>query len=139
MALLEFDLAEVRQLCEHAIAAKERHLNYITTLAPEDAPEAQPGLILVGDHGVYLMSNGKPGLTKEDGKRHVVAYAKGINPTVDDFDTWWEAKRATYGGDDGADDVPWAEAILEMIGANPNATTLQIEISEDGLELKGLV
>jgi Protein of unknown function (DUF3085) len=45
-------------------------------------------LILVKDHGVYLMS--EIGESKPDGGgRKRVAYATGCNPSVDDFDTWW--------------------------------------------------
>jgi hypothetical protein len=136
MAQLEFDLAGVRKLCEHAMAATEWSRAYEDM--EEGGSEARPGLILVGDRGVYLMSNGNPGLLKEDGKGHVVVYAEGINPTVDDFETWWAAKNATFGGDDGAYYIPWALPILKMIGQNPNATKLQIELLEDTLELKGV-
>jgi hypothetical protein len=61
---------------------------------------AKPGLWLVGDHGVYLMSNGAPGMMRPDGKSAVVAYADGIDPKKDK--DWWDAKRHTFGGDDGS-------------------------------------
>lgn len=140
MAILEFDLQDVLKLCVHAMQAREHSRGYEDLADPSG--EAHPGLILVGDQGVYLMSNGKPGLMKDDGDGHVVAYARGMNPDVDDFDTWWSAKRATFGGDDGADYLPWAKQIIEMnarrhMEKRP-ATKLLIELSTDTLGLVGL-
>ena len=53
-------------------------------------------LMLVGDHGVYLMS-----FAQEPDKRQIV-YAEGCNPKTDD--DFYENKRHIFGGDDGADD-----------------------------------
>lgn len=47
-----------------------------------DQSKVKPALILVGDHGVYLITN-----AKADGSpssRGTVAYAKGCNPGLDD-------------------------------------------------------
>lgn len=56
-------------------------------------------VILVKDHGVYLMS--EIGENKPDGGgRKSVAYATGCNPDVDDFDSWWNRALAELGGDD---------------------------------------
>jgi hypothetical protein len=87
----------------------------------EDVP---PGLLLVGDHGVYLMTNATPGVLKPDGSGHSeVIYANGINPDKDDG--WWEAKRETFGGDDGVEfiDLP------EMSDGDP--VLLEINIFGD--------
>lgn len=61
------------------------------------------GFWLVKDHGVYLMSNGSPRLTLEEGKRGQVVYAKGCNPDKDP--DWYEAAY-TLGGDDFAIFIP---------------------------------
>jgi hypothetical protein len=58
--------------------------------------ETGPGLWLVGDHGVYLMSN-------TAAKASAIVYARECDPTKLPFDTWWEKKQATFGGDDGVE------------------------------------
>ncbi|MDX0124483.1 DUF3085 domain-containing protein [Sinorhizobium meliloti] len=57
------------------------------------------GFWIVGDHGVYLVHNGN----KPDDEAAVVVYARECNPETLPFDEWWENKRASFGGDDGAD------------------------------------
>ena len=59
-----------------------------------DQSTSVPGLWLVKDEGVYLMSNGQPGLhvdPEDDKSKHMVIYAEGHGP-----DTW-------LGGDDFVD------------------------------------
>jgi len=58
--------------------------------------ETGPGLWLVGDHGVYLMSN-------TAAKASAIVYAHRCDPTKFPFDTWWEKKQATFGGGDGVE------------------------------------
>jgi len=55
-----------------------------------------PGLWLVGDEGVYLMSN-----TTTD--KRTIIYARECDPTKHDFETWWANKRAGFGGGDGVE------------------------------------
>jgi Protein of unknown function (DUF3085) len=92
------------------------------------------GLWLVGDQGVYLMSNAaidKP----------TVVYANECDPTALPFEVWWEAKRATFGGDDGVDfiRIEEIEALVAadslrpgerpchlIIGIKPSAFTLSL-------------
>ena len=87
IALLEGEIAE------HGIALSAR---------AEDLDQALigPGLILVGDEGVYLMANVPSETVLAAGVPHV-AYAEEVNPKTLPFDTWWEAKRASFGPDDG--------------------------------------
>ena len=77
-----------------------------------------PGLLLVGDHGVYLMSNGSPGLphpTKSTPERfrHFTVYALGMDPEHDP--DWWETRSHTYGGDDGCDFLPLDSVLEDLI------------------------
>ncbi|MGC9743045.1 DUF3085 domain-containing protein [Pseudomonas sp. P1B16] len=59
-------------------------------------------LVLVKEHGVYLMS--EIGESKPDGGgRKRVAHATGWNPNVDDFDTWCNRACDEFGGDDFAE------------------------------------
>ena len=87
IALLEEEIAE------HGIALSARS---------EDVDPALigPGLILVGDEGVYLMANVANETVLAAGVPHV-AYAAEVNPRTLPSDVWWEAKRASFGADDG--------------------------------------
>ena len=55
-------------------------------------------VILVKDHGVYMMSEN--GERNTEGRRKLLAYAVGCNPDVDDFERWWNLARDELGGDD---------------------------------------
>lgn len=76
--------------------------------------ETGPGFWLVGDHGVYLMHNA----VLDEGQKPGVVYAVECDPTTMDFDDWWDAKRATFGGDDGVDfiDLPTVRQVVEGDG-----------------------
>lgn len=92
---LHFDADTVKTLRAHAEASEP------ATLYGENTGK---GLWLVGDQGVYLMSNGKERLLKPGTESSsVVAYAKECNPETLPFDTWWENKRRSFGGDDGVE------------------------------------
>jgi hypothetical protein len=135
---LHFDLALVRQLLDHSTAANERSSSLeqlyegrfrrdgkeadLDNLTADNFPTADdvdpakipPGLWLVGDQGVYLMSNGRPALLVDaDDTRHVVAHAAEANPGTG-LDSWWGVKRAAFGGDDGVVflELPFAEGLL---------------------------
>jgi hypothetical protein len=86
---LTFDIESLRASAEHSRNAAEHSELYL------EASSKAPGLWLVGDHGVYLMSNGM------GDDRPPVVYAKECNPDTDP-DGWYEVKRSTFGGDDGA-------------------------------------
>lgn len=74
-----------------------------------DISKIPAGLWLVGDRGVYLMSN----VTSEEAKAAPVAhvcYADEVNPEKMSVDEWYDAKGAIFGGDDGVEFLP-AEAL----------------------------
>jgi len=113
LRIISFPMEDVRRLTTHARSCAEWHMPYREMYAemaeadrragrePEPYPhgDPRPALQLVGDHGVYLMSNGLPGLPA-DGDQHVV-YALGGNPRLDpDF---YDFKVDMWGGDDGVD------------------------------------
>jgi hypothetical protein len=72
------------------------------------------GLILVSDHGVYLMSNGLP-RDVVNNERSRLSYAQGFNPDSLDFDEWWHNKESMLGGDDMAMVIPvdWVTPFIE--------------------------
>lgn len=88
----------------------------------------EPGVWLVGDHGVYLCSNGK----LPNGERPFVAYAIECDPRTND--DWFEVKRKTFGGDDGVEFLD-AARLEAMISACPNARHLGISFQPDSMEL----
>lgn len=93
-----------------------------------DTNNKQPGLWLVGDQGVYILSNGK----LADGIKPLVVYAEGCDPNKDD--DWFEVKRRTFGGDDGVDFID-AESLEALIAASPGCTHLQIAFLPDAMQL----
>lgn len=79
--------------------------------ADESGFAPEPSLHFVHDQGLYVMSNGRPNLAKDDPER--VVYAEGFNPNTDEFDDWWEGARAIVGGDDFVEPLP-AEQHVEI-------------------------
>ena len=135
---LHFNQALVRQLLDHSRAATERSPSLdqlyegrfrrdgkdadldnlgsgnFPTSDDVDPTKIPPGLWLVGDQGVYLMSNGKPALLVDPADtRHVVAHAAEANP-AGGVEAWWDVKRAAFGGDDGVVflELSFAEGLL---------------------------
>lgn len=99
MATLTFAAPAVLELLRHAIAAPKHS-------SPYSQEDPGPGLFLVKDEGIYLMSNGKPGLLGEN-EHNKVVYADGYEPLTetrrDGTDTWgerYEKIRDAVGGDD---------------------------------------
>jgi hypothetical protein len=121
---LTFERAGVLALLAHTRAASKRNAPY--SVRTDDEPIG-PKLWLVGDQGVYLISNGGP-MKTADGKIFVV-YADQINPAKVEFDTWYARKRRAFGGDDGIETID-AEDIEKALATYPEASTpLQISLT----------
>jgi hypothetical protein len=70
-----------------------------------DKAKVPAGLWLVGDLGVYLMSNGDPAdKIKPDSDGLYVAYAEECDPKLND--EWYENKVSIFGGDDDCEFLP---------------------------------
>ena len=95
-------------------------------LAPEQ--DERPGLWLVGDEGVYIMSNGK---LAED-QRPLVVYAQECDPKTNS--DYWHYKRQHFGGDDGVEFLDAAE-LVKLIMAAPTATHLTIAMTDSAISL----
>jgi len=127
--MLSFPLEKVRDVLDRGrtdAATYGGFRNPYYGLRPGEGEE--PEIWLVGDHGVYLMSNGK----LPDGARPLVVYAEQCDPTTSD--DWLYIKRATFGGDDGVEflDGAYLEA---MMAASRGATHLCIVFHEDTMQL----
>lgn len=99
-----FDAKQVIPLIEHAMSCTSWSMGY-----HDGAVTPMPGLLLVHDSGVYLMSNGNPILPRKDGgEGSEVVYAENCHP-VNDKDCW-EMSRALVGGDDFVEVMPITDA-----------------------------
>lgn len=112
---LHFDAAAVQRVVDHALRCGTNDV------------------LLVKDQGVYLMSAGEP-RDLIDGESSFVAYAKGMNPTVDPFDDWWDAARNAVGGDDFGEHLPWAREIKALLGQRRRE--IVIRVTSETLELE---
>jgi len=124
MAVLNFNALALRRLVDHAKAAPEHDMGW-----SEDP--AKPALVLVGDQGVYLMSNGKPADQREAQKGNYVAYATDHNPNRDTG--WWDAKRASFGADDGAETLDIIDSVDLLL--KRGETEIRIQIEDDFIGL----
>lgn len=130
---VHFPRAAVVALVAHAKASPEHHKPYGNT--SKDNP---PGLILVGDQGVYLMSSGRPAMADDAPGR--VVYCRESDPTAPgaDFDVWYENKRAIFGGDDGCELLPLAgieQSLTKGVNRNPKAQWFTMLISKRGISV----
>lgn len=130
-ANLTFDKTLLQELINHAKFSTEWSMGYAADKEPA------PALFLVGDEGIYLMSNGKPGLPKdeeaaakqaagEDFFNYKVAYANECNPEKDD--DWYDEKRRLFGGGDGADTLPVSdfEPLDTFVGLNITPNSISV-------------
>ncbi|WP_018240822.1 DUF3085 domain-containing protein [Ensifer sp. BR816] len=90
--------------------------------------EARAGLWLVGDEGVYVMSNGK----LAEGQRPLVVHAEECDPKTNP--DYWHCKRRHFGGDDGVEFIDAAE-LDTLIAAAPGATHLTVVMDDASMSL----
>jgi hypothetical protein len=142
MPTLIFKAADVMRVVLHTLTAKA-HQEELIDYGKDGEGVYRPGspkLLLVHDHGVYLVSNGQPKdliKVRSPNGLHIIdglyaAYAKGCDPAKHP-DTWWDTSRALVGGDDFVEYLPWAEAVREMI--DNGANEIKIGIGPNRLEL----
>jgi len=145
---LHFDRDIVARLLDHTCKALEHSPNYeqlyedrylkkgVTPTKrprPEDIDTSKipPGLWLVGDQGIYLMSNGCPGLRSDDtGKGALVARAFETDPDRHP-DTWYGTKVAAFGGDDGCEFI--SAGIIQQVLTITEGQAFWIDITPDAI------
>lgn len=87
-----------------------------------------PGLWLVGDQGVYIMSNGK----LADGDRPLVVYSGECYPVGNP--DWFHYKHRHFGGDDGIEFID-AERLIPLFDRNFRCTHLRVQLTETEVSL----
>lgn len=103
MIQLRFPLPDVLALADHAISAPGHKPTFADTA---DGKLPVPALWLVGDDGIYLMSNGLPEQPHPGGgDRLLVVHADGYSTATSKHDA-----RDEIGGDDFCDPLPLLDA-----------------------------
>jgi hypothetical protein len=127
--MFTFPIVAVRKVIERGIADAAANGGFRNPYYGTRPGEGEkPGIWLVGDEGVYIMSNGK--LT--DGQRSLIIYAEQCHPKGD-ID-WWDYKRRHFGADDGIEFIE-AERLLQLFDRDLRATHLNIVLSEAEISL----
>lgn len=88
----------------------------------------KPGLWLVGDNGVYIMSNGK----LSEGDRPLVVYSEECHPVGNP--DWFDYKRRHFGADVGIEFIE-AERLILLINRDCRYTHLRVQLSEADISL----
>lgn len=87
-----------------------------------------PGLWLVGDQGVYILSNGR----LADGDRPLVVYSDECHPVGNP--DWFHYKHRHIGGDDGIEFID-AERLIPLFDRNFRCTHLHVQLTESEVSL----
>ena len=93
--------------------------------------DEKPGLWLVGDEGVYIMSNG----ILAEKQRPLVVYAEECDPKTNP--DYWHYKRQHFGGDDGIEFLD-AFRLVTLIAAAPAATHLMIAVTDETMSITAI-
>lgn len=126
--MLTFSIEAVRQVIARGIADADANGGFRDPHGGlSDIDNRKPGLRLVGDHGVYLCSNGKLA-----GARPLVVYAYECDPTQND--DWFEVKRCTFGGDDGVEFLDAVE-LERLMSAAPDAAHVRIVMDDSAMTI----
>ncbi|MBZ9735043.1 DUF3085 domain-containing protein [Mesorhizobium sp. CA18] len=127
--MFTFPIAAVRKAIERGIedaAANDGFRDPYYGTRPGEGERA--GVWLVGDEGVYIMSNGR----LAEGARALVIYSEQCHPRGDV--DWWDYKRRHFGADDGLEFIE-AERLLPLFDRNLRATHLNVELTETEIAL----
>jgi hypothetical protein len=127
--MFTFPILGVRTVIERGIAdaaANGGFRNPYYGIKP--GKDEKPGVWLVGDQGVYLLSNGK----LAEGERALVVYSDECHPVGNP--DWWHYKRRHFGGDDGIEFLD-AERLIPLFDRNTRCTHLRVQLTETDVSL----
>lgn len=126
---ITFEKSEIRKLIELTEKSRSHTIPY-TGKAWNTPPETVPGLLLVGDRGVYFLSNGDDIEKEPETDHYPRAYANECNPERMLPETVYRNKRRIFGGgDDGAQFFPLTQ-VKKWIEAGGGNDALVLDISE---------
>ncbi|MCO6180952.1 DUF3085 domain-containing protein [Ciceribacter sp. RN22] len=127
--MFTFSVTDIHAVLERGRADAQANGGYrVPFRGMSSETDARPGLWLVGDEGVYVMSSGK----LAEGQRPLVVYAEECNPKTDP--DYWHTKRRYFGGDDGVEFIDAVE-LERLTAAAPDATHLLITMDDTSLSL----
>lgn len=134
-----------KALVSHARSAKEHRPTYDQLFDEDllkdgceagehdcaDLTKVPPGLLLVKDQGVYLMSNGISDSADADKKSNPVVYAHQCDPKLNP-QNYYDVAREIAGGDDFVEfiDIEVFESAI-----HDGAETLLIDMNENSMEV----
>lgn len=121
--VLTFDREAILGIIEHTKQAIDRSPTY-----GQEEP-VPPGAWLVGDQGVYIMSNGRNEKGQHGWRAHPTAYANECHPR--NCPHWYEVKQRTWGGNDG---TVFLEAELLQELCNESLATIGVAFNGDDIE-----
>jgi len=122
--MFTFPILAVRKVIDRGIADAAANGGFRNPYYGTRPGEGErPGLWLVGDEGVYMMSNGK----LAEGARALVAYSEQCHPVGNP--DWWDYKRRHFGGDDGIEFIE-AERLIPLFDRNLRCTHLNVQLTE---------
>ncbi|UVK49749.1 DUF3085 domain-containing protein (plasmid) [Mesorhizobium sp. AR02] len=127
--MFTFPILAVRKVIDRGIADAAANGGFRNPYYGTKPGEGErPGLWLVGDEGVYLLSNGK----LAEGARALVVYSEQCHPVGNP--DWWDYKRRHFGGDDGIEFIE-ADRLTPLFDRNFRATHLNVQLSESDISL----
>ena len=122
MTDLRFTASNVLPIAEHALTAPTHKESF-------SQDQSGPALWLVKDAGVYLMSNGDPGLLlPEKDAGSVVVYARGLSDAANYNDIV-----DAVGGDDFCEAVPIDAAFVAELRAAPAGHVVVVSLTENSI------
>lgn len=125
--MFTFPVVAVRKVVERGIADAAAHGGFRNPYYGTRPGEGErPGIWLVGDEGVYIMSNGK----LAEGSPALIIYSEQCHPKGD----WWDYKRRHFGSDDGIEFIE-AERLIPLLDRNMGATHLNVQLTETEIAL----
>lgn len=110
MGICVFKTKDLRRVVEHARRSSNWRMGF-------SGRTPQPGMMLVHDQGVYIMSNGLPADVDIDAERCNLVYARSCDPDKDE--NWYDNARRLVGGDDFGEILDIPDDFLEMCDKFP--------------------
>ena len=127
--MFTFPILGVRKVIERGIADAAANGGFRNPYyGTKPGKDEKPGLWLVGDQGVYLLSNGK----LAEGQRALVVYSDECHPVGNP--DWWHYKRRHFGGDDGIEFLD-AERLIPLFDRNTRCTHLRVQLTATDVSL----